>query len=707
MPKTDAVFDALVAPASRKRGHKAGPVTELERQRDLMRRKRAGARDITIPPVADPERRESCRLDFEKFCRTYFTGPPNPENFPDKKGWFRLEPADMHRWAIERLQYAILYGGQIVWAAPRGGGKDTILELAALWATAYDHTDFFLYSAFAMEAAAERLGEILQQIEINELLAADFPEVCSPIRALEGANQRGRTQTVSGERTYVKVGSEAIILPTIPGALCSGNIIAAGSINTSPRGMRIRGQRPTFVVLTDPQTDETAASAEQTAKILRTIRGAFGGLASHDEPLAIFAALTIIARGDVAHQLIDPEICPEWQSRRDQAVEQWPVHMDLWETYLDLMDQDAQNNGRAANAFYLSNRAAMDEGALVSWPAAYVSALHEDGLPLESSALQHFMNKLHSVGQATFMTEYQNEPPEDQETSSGLTAQLVRSRLNEYPVGVMPSWTDHVTQFIDLGARECHYAVMASAKDGTAAIIDYGEIATDAPEGDHRDRASPVQSALERRLLEALRFHRDAQRAHPYITEQGDPTEIDLTLVDSGWLPDVVYRFCAESGPRFRAAKGWGSRAGQKRYVPIKKAADGRIPGHHWYGQRQPNGIWLWHLDADHWKLHTVERYAQDPGTPGACTLYGADPGAHRRYAKHIVAEVWDPVKKTWRQITKWNHYLDCTAGAHAAASMLGVRLLPREEESSRKPRAPKVDKKRGFDWINRGSSWL
>ena len=133
-----------------------------QRQADLS----LAGRDIgELPAVVDPERKESCRFDFRKFCETYF-----PEVY-------NLEWSDDHLRAIEKLQKAVLEGGLFALAMARGSGKSSLTETAAIWAMAYGHREFIVIIGASEGAALEMLDSVKTELEVNEHLAEDFPEI--------------------------------------------------------------------------------------------------------------------------------------------------------------------------------------------------------------------------------------------------------------------------------------------------------------------------------------------------------------------------------------------------------------------------------------------------------------------------------------------------------------------------------------------------
>src|SRR5262245_51575454 len=113
-------------------------------QAKISRARSTVGRDIgPLPPVADPDRRDRGRDDLAYFARTYF---PNR---------FKLAFAPFHLEAFQQLEECILRGGLFLCLMPRGSGKDTITEVALLWAALYGHRSFLLLIN-ATEKHAER-----------------------------------------------------------------------------------------------------------------------------------------------------------------------------------------------------------------------------------------------------------------------------------------------------------------------------------------------------------------------------------------------------------------------------------------------------------------------------------------------------------------------------------------------------------------------
>ena len=110
-------------------------VRTYDERRDAERNRQAeqslAGRDIApLPEVVNPPRKADCARNFRLFCESYF-----PETYS-------LEWSPDHLKAIEKIETAVLSGGLFALAMPRGSGKSTMTETAALWAMLYGHREF-------------------------------------------------------------------------------------------------------------------------------------------------------------------------------------------------------------------------------------------------------------------------------------------------------------------------------------------------------------------------------------------------------------------------------------------------------------------------------------------------------------------------------------------------------------------------------------
>jgi hypothetical protein len=198
-----------------------------ERARDRSMALSLSGRNIgELPAVADPERKARTERDFRFFCEQYF-----PQTFT-------LEWSDDHLKVIAKLEQAVMEGGLFAMAMPRGSGKTTLCEIACLWAILIGAREFVCLIGADEEHAANMLDSIKAELENNELLLADFPEVVFPIHSLEGIHQRAGGQLFQGKPTNIGWTAKEIVLPTRWTASRSVPHSSSSTIRrpTSPRG---------------------------------------------------------------------------------------------------------------------------------------------------------------------------------------------------------------------------------------------------------------------------------------------------------------------------------------------------------------------------------------------------------------------------------------------------------------------------------------
>ncbi|MFA6690176.1 MAG: hypothetical protein WCS18_11930, partial [Sphaerochaetaceae bacterium] len=419
-------------------------------------------RDIgELPEVIDPELKEECKKDFKRFCEAYF---------PDS---FSLAWSTDHLKVINRIETAVLEGGLFALAMPRGSGKSTLTECAALWAMLYGHREFVVLIGATEAAALEMLESIKTELEINEHLAVDFPEVCFPIAALGGIANRCGGQLYKGERTRITWTSNELVLPTIKESAASGIIMRVAGITGRVRGMKFkradgRSVRPSLVSIDAPQTSESAGSLEQTRKRVRVLAGDILGLAGPGQKISGIMPCTIIRPGDMADIILDRKAHPDWQGEKTKMLYTMPKNIKLWEEYADIRADSLREDGniKAATDFYFAHRKEMDEGAVAGWEARF----NHD----EISALQHAMN-LKFQDEAAFMSEYQNDPlPEDVFDDAMLSIDEIAAKVNGLSAGRVPLACDRVTAFIDIQKALLFYAVVAWSEDFTGSVLEYG-----------------------------------------------------------------------------------------------------------------------------------------------------------------------------------------------------------------------------------------
>lgn len=647
--------------------------SERERLRKLMARKSAAQRDLTIDYSRQkPRRRAKYRNDPIGFCLTYF-----PKIFYNPFTADQLE-------TIDDMVKLIKYGGCYAIAAPRGDGKSTRGKaILGVWAIAYGHLKWLAVIEANTTEADGTLDDIKSYYEVPEspdLFGDDFPEICQPVRALEGNAQRQRGQTVGGERTRIKWASDQLVFPTVKGSKASGARITPRGAEKPIRGLARKNMRPDFVLLNDVETDDTARSFLQTATIRRNIERGIMGLAGPGQKIGIMMLCTILSRRCLAAQFTDRQKSPAWNGRRYRLITRWPEHKDMWDQYMYLQVKDMQaglNPTVADYEYYLKHRKEMDAGVVVSNPYRFIQDARPDGMSLELSTIQHCYNEIVRMGSIdNFKCEYQNEPPDDMFESSRLEQDMIFEKVNGSPKGVVPSWCEKLTCFIDVHDQKLFWSAVAWKAGGVGYVVDYGVNPVHSPipgSVTKEEKTEQVDKAIFRALAEFVEWEKTS----------GWGRRVDRGLIDSAYKSPVVYSFCNQFvDGLWRPARGYSNGISGKFPRPHAKEGIRKIGAGFYESWMESGRAWVWILDADKYKQQIQNGFKViGVDDSGSLSLFGSEPVQHRAFAEQICSEVWIPdelrfVAADGSRKPSNNHWLDCVAGCCAAADMLGIRVI-------------------------------
>jgi hypothetical protein len=634
------------------------------------------------PAVVNAERKARAEHDFRFFCEQYLSQT------------IRLPWSPDHLKVIAKIERAVLEGGLFAMAMPRGSGKTSICETACLWALVCGHREFVALIGSDEDHAENMLDSIKVELETNDLLLDDFPEICFAIRALEGIHQRAAGQLYQGKPTHIGWTAKEVVLPTISGSRASGSIIRVAGITGRIRGMkhtRADGSsvRPALVLIDDPQTDESARSPSQCAARERILAGAILGLAGPGRKIAGLMALTVVRPEDLADRILDRDQHPQWLGERTKMIYAFPSNDALWARYADLWRaglREDRGTGEATE-FYREHREQMDAGAVVAWPERH----HPD----ELSAIQHAMNLRLDRGDAAFWAEYQNEPlPGVQADDELLTVEQIMAKTNGQPRGEVPLAATNATMFVDVQAKALFWLAAAWEDDFTGCVIDYGtEPDQRAEYFTLRDIRKTLTSAAPRAGLEGALYaglERLTERTlgREWQREDGTTVRIDRCLIDANWgqSTNVVYQFCRQSRHAGLLLPSHGRYVGASS-IPLadyqrrpgdRVGLNWRLPGT--AGRRSVRHVIF---DTNFWKSLLHARLAVSMGDPGCLSLFGQKPERHRLLAEHLTAEYRVRTQGRGRTVDEWklradgrdNHWLDCLVGSAVAGSIQGATL--------------------------------
>jgi hypothetical protein len=593
----------------------------------------------------------------------------------------------------------------------RSFGKSSIIEGAALWGLCYAIVHYCVLLGADRDAANSSLDSLKAELESNDLLADDFPEICHPIRALEGRSQRCATQTLDGRLTHLQWTKKQIVFPTVPGSAASGAIVETKGFLSCRRGMKHkthdgRTVRPDCVLIDDPQTDRSARQPGQVVQRIEKLYRAIFRLAGHEKPLATFVAGTVIQPNDMIAQLLDRELHPSIRAERCQMVNAWSnAHETFWlssyaEARRNFDNRDPGDRDRAAaraTKLYKRNRKMADAGARVSWDHCYSRT---DG---EISAIQHAYNILIDDGEAAFAAECQNAPIAAQlDTEHQVDARiLIKRTTGDHGRGQVPRTADVVTAFIDVQQTILYWMITAWRSDTfDGGIVDWGTFP------DQQMQYFALSQARSR--LAKLYPNADTEgRIHAGILDLvGDlfgrdlaPLQIGLLLVDSAKWSQTVYDAVAAArrqlpGANVLASRGRGVRAKDRPISDWQPKPGSRI-GREWIitkAASRPGTLLT--FDANYWKQAAVGALKLQPGSSGAIVLPDGTIADRRMVVDHFASERGTLVSAGGRQAIEYalmpgqeNHLFDCLVGSLVAASVLGAARPGQATHTPRKRR--------------------
>jgi len=295
------------------------------------------------------------------------------------KAHFRLPPSVMHKELFGLLEKASAErNARIAVAAPRGHAKSTLVSLAyVLWCICYHLEHHIVIVSNTADQAVDLLTAIKNELESNELLIRNFPDVAEPVGSRPGPPRWRKNDIIT--RNGIKVMA-----------------IGAGQ---KIRGRKHRQYRPTLIILDDVENETEVQSADQRENKAKWFKKAVMKAGTTSETNVIVVG-TLLHYDSLLAQLIDGRTMPGWTTRKYQAVLSWAENENLWQKWQDIYTYQTEYNGmsgpKAAEAFYQDNKDDMLEGTKVLWP--------------EREDYYQLMDLRLCEGQASFDSEKQNEP---------------------------------------------------------------------------------------------------------------------------------------------------------------------------------------------------------------------------------------------------------------------------------------------------------
>lgn len=168
--------------------------------------------------------------------------------------------------------------GRDGYVAPRECGKSTwLFTILPLWAAAHGHKRFCAAFADSGSQAEMHLKTFTGELESNQLLRNDFPDLCTP-----AVRPRGVTAADNRNLYMAK----------------SGFVFSAKGIDSSTLGMKVGNARPDLIILDDIEPTASNYSPYQKEQRLRTIREAVF-------PMNLRARVLIVGTVSIPGSVID------------------------------------------------------------------------------------------------------------------------------------------------------------------------------------------------------------------------------------------------------------------------------------------------------------------------------------------------------------------------------------------------------------------
>lgn len=195
--------------------------------------------------------------------------------------------------------------------APRECGKSTwIFLILPMWAAAHGHVKFIAAFSDAASQAETHLMTFKNELESNEYLQTDFPDLCTPkIVASTGRAMASNSWRIIQSNDF---------------------IFDANGIDTNALGKKVFGQRPDLIILDDIEKGEKNYSEYQADQQKNTV---FDDIA----PMNIYARMIFVGTTTMPNSVIDqfrkyaenyddPEL--QWISEQNVNVHYYPAIMN-------------------------------------------------------------------------------------------------------------------------------------------------------------------------------------------------------------------------------------------------------------------------------------------------------------------------------------------------------------------------------------------
>jgi hypothetical protein len=249
-----------------------------------------------------------CRRQLTKFDPLLFALLYLPHHLKDDFEDAQITLSEFHvelaaaakRWALPTRRPR---ADRDAYVCPRESGKTTWLFLILpLWAAAHGHKKFIAAFADSGTQAELHLLTFKRELDGNEVLRTDFPDLCIAGRRPSGANESD---------------TKALLVTK------SGFVFGAKGVDAKTLGMKVGKRRPDLLILDDIEPDESNYSDFQKDKRLATVTNAILPL---NIRARVVIAGTVTMPGSIIHDLVKTVTRPGEEPAAWVGDEQIRVH---------------------------------------------------------------------------------------------------------------------------------------------------------------------------------------------------------------------------------------------------------------------------------------------------------------------------------------------------------------------------------------------
>ena len=603
---------------------------------------------------------------------------------------YPLPFGQVHRDIIDGALYSAETGGNFAVAAPRGTGKSSVLWGVALYLLMTGRIRFPAYLPWSAKDTRKALRFWKNALCYNERLRDGYPDICAPFHQCGGSAQKLLTLTINGKVSgaQLRISDGMIVMPANLG------VIGSSTVNGNPRGLNHATEsgevlRPDLILIDDPQDKETSRSEGLVRNVIDVIDSDIGGMAGPDITLPMLMACTVMTAGDVADHYLGTNT-PDWRSIRVPQIITWPDNLKAWDALNDIRISGEENKdgGKSGIDHYLANRADLIKGMEVSWEHRY------DKKRGQPDAHYAAMIDYYRMGKQAFMAERQNQPERQGTQVYDLTTNNVTGKVSGLPLMELPDSARVLVAFTDINRSGLHWCAAAFGQDMTPHVAAYGRYPQSGQLWEENAPEQIRKQAIFRGLSELGK-----QLSGMPFTRRGQRVGISLFMIDRGYEPDVVHRFCQHAKLGFRLMPSRGYSAGK---YQVRKATLVGSPFEHCHITETQFGQFVSH-NADYWREISQRSWLGDLGEPGTATIFGDDPRGHTRFAEQCVCEQLVGKYQTdqgmrweWKmRVGSHNDLGDAYAGCFVAAAVSGLnssgvpKVQKRVMAERRKARVP------------------